>query len=381
MSSNADPAAAAAAAASADGAAPNNNNNNNNTSSNTKSKSRRRGAFTQQPVGIPPPNSGVLIPGAATATMDPDDPLVWTPDEAVERLLWLEGKGWRYHELRKKVVDMLSACDNPPAFAVACLERVVAERERYRAEKMQEKQHRKKNVGAGGGGGGVVPGAGDGAADPLVHLLLECLPKASGGIRETYNRAQLDAVVKRSRFTAFEDRAAALPLIMRSMSGHLATQQQRRREGERRRREGEEESGEKQGEGEGEGAAGEGAVGADAPISAAAILEPRAVVRLAETYGVDLADVASYAASTSQSNGDTSASWLGAAYVESSPQSDDDTSASVAAAAAVSLVEMYAEALLQEARYAPAITTVLHFCLRRFASREVGRCTLNQVDP
>jgi hypothetical protein len=107
------------------------------------------------------------------------DPPVWSADAAVERLLALEAKGWKFHELRKRVVDMLGACDNPPFFIVECVEHVVAERERRRIKKSEQLE---KNRGAGGSGHGSPGGnggGGDAAADPLVHLLLECLPKVN----------------------------------------------------------------------------------------------------------------------------------------------------------------------------------------------------------
>ena len=260
---------------------------------------------------MPPPRVDVVIPGSANAAV-PMDPAVWTPEAAVERLLWLEGKGWKYHELRKRVVDMLGGCENPPSFVARCLELVAAERDRRRrAERAKQRRRAEKNGGEGDGGGR----SGEVTADPIVHLLLECLPKASADIRETHQRSQLDVVVKRSRFVAAEDRAAALPLLLRSMAGYLdATREGIGQEGE----------------------AGD------------AILEPRAVIRLAETYGVDLADVEAHRAAASVDAG----------------QSHGATSCS-------SLVETYVEALLREARYAPAVTTALHFSLRRFAAREV----------
>ena len=163
-------------------------------------------------------------------------------------------------------------------------------------------------------------------------------------------------VVKRSRFVAAEDRTAALPLILASMAGHLALHGQL---AARREQEGERAAG---------GGTGSRETVVDGPwvdgggttlgVNPSAILEPRAVVRLAETFGVDFADVASYMESTIQSRDNTSAAAV-------------DSEASDAALATTSLVETYVEALLQEARYVPAVSMVLHFNLRRFAAPEV----------
>ena len=274
-----------------------------------------------RPMGVPPEDvaAGVPVAGSVNAAI-PMDPSVWTPEVAVERLLRLERDGWKFHQLREVAVGMLARCGSQPAFAAAVIERLVAERERLRVDK--EKNTKKKGAGSSQG---AKTGGGTPKADPLVHLFLECLPKASANIRETRKVPQLDAVVKRSRFAAFDDRVTALPVVMRSMAGYL--------------------------EGKGDADAGGVSAAIRRQVSAVSldgdvILEPRAVIRLVETFGIDLEDMASHVASNGESSGDASA-------------------------ATTTFAEMYVRALLNEGRHAPAVTLMLQLNLPRFASPEV----------
>ena len=102
-----------------------------------------------------------------------------------------------------------------------------------------------------------------GGADPMVHLLLECAPRVSGAVasRETVDSKTLaggDARARRQRYVDRGDRHAAVPLLTRAMAAGAADR------------------------------ATTSVVAVDASLGA---LEPRAVIRLAETYGLDFDDV------------------------------------------------------------------------------------------
>jgi hypothetical protein len=88
------------------------------------------------------------------------------PALAVASMLKLEAEGWKFHQLRREVAETLDrASTNAPTFVATSLE-ILLER---RASNARDAN----------------------AADPLAHVLLECLAKSKAP-RETVNRPQFD---------------------------------------------------------------------------------------------------------------------------------------------------------------------------------------------
>ena len=207
------------------------------------------------------------------------------PALAVASMLALEAEGWKFHQLRREVAETLDrASTNAPTFVATSLEILLERRAERRGADSWDAS----------------------AADPLAHVLLECLAK-SRAPRETVARPQFDAnvTIKHARFTEASDRAVAAALIARSL----------RRETRSR---------------DDDGAARE--------IETA--LEPRALVRVAETYGVELED-------------------LNVAFGETR-----DTSAS-------ETLRAYVAGLFANGAHGPATHLTTHFLLSDFVSDDV----------
>ena len=103
------------------------------------------------------------------------------PALAVASMLALEAEGWKFHQLRREVAETLDrASTNAPTFVATSLE-ILLERRASRDSNLSFDAS---------------------AADPLAHVLLECLAK-SRAPRETVARPQFDAsiTVKHARFT------------------------------------------------------------------------------------------------------------------------------------------------------------------------------------
>jgi len=151
-------------------------------------------------------------------------------------------------------------------------------------------------------------------------VLLECLAK-SRVPRETIARPQFDAsvTIKHVRFTEASDRAVAAALIARSMRRELdAPLEPREREIE-------------------------------------TSLEPRALVRVAETYGVDAADLHE------------------ACVVFENDRRDDVGGTNVFKTDADELIHAYVARLFASGAHGPAVHLTTHFLLRRFVSASVLR--------
>ena len=156
------------------------------------------------------------------------------PALAVASMLALEAEGWKFHQLRREVAETLDrASMNAPTFVATSLEIL-----------LERRASRDSNLSFDAG-----------AADPLAHVLLECLAK-SRAPRETVARPQFDAsiTVEHPRCTESRDRAVAARLIARSIAPRDAFETAETKTVE-------------------------------------IALEPRALVRVAETYGVDAADL------------------------------------------------------------------------------------------
>jgi hypothetical protein len=165
--------------------------------------------------------------------VDDDDGQPYTPTRAVDALLALEREGLRFHQMRERASAMLAAPDvHVPSFAAESLRLLAARRHRNR----QNNQNNQNNQ------------TGDAATDPLAHLIMECVPKASAAIRERHDFPMMDQVSSRERFANSADRSSGAELIRDSLRS------------------------------------------SNDPNDPAS-MEPRALLRVAETYGLDLADL------------------------------------------------------------------------------------------
>jgi hypothetical protein len=156
------------------------------------------------------------------------------------------------------------------------------------------------------------------AADPLAHVLLECLAKSKAP-RETVNRPQFDerVTIKHSRFTESRDRAVAAALIARSMRAYADSETE---------------------------------------TETGTALEPRALVRVAETYGVDVSDLHE------------------ACVVFDANRRDDGVRGTNAKKTdADELIHAYVSSLFASGAHGPAVHLTTHFLLRRFVSDAVLR--------
>jgi len=237
------------------------------------------------------------------------------PALAVASMLALEAEGWKFHQLRREVAETLDrASTNAPTFVATSLE-ILLERRASRDSNLSRDA---------------------GAADPLAHVLLECLAK-SRAPRETVARPQFDAsiTVKHARFTEASDRAVAARLIARSIAPRDAFE-------------------------------------TDAFETA---LEPRALVRVAETYGVDAADLREAFATLRVRRTDSDE------HQEKTRTEREDVSETFRNVSEDAL-RAYVERLFAKGAHGPAVHLTTHFTLRCFNSAATLRTLVanNQFD-
>ena len=237
-----------------------------------------------------------------------DDPSAWsTPESAAEALVALERRGKRFHELRDGVAAVLARPDvHVPTFAARWMELVLRARDPPPTRGADPDRSASPDGPDGGASSldrknrdapiATIP-AGD--PDPLVHVILESLSRAPLGSRELAARARLHTTVKRTRFAAPADRKAAAPLVLAALGVRIRQDS------------------------------------AASASAASAVLEPRAVVRLAETYGLDESDLVD-----------------------------------VGGAEASARLRAYVAALFRDGRRGPAVHLTLHFSILAFASEE-----------
>ena len=237
---------------------------------------------------------------ASDLDLDPRD-----PERSAARLIQLADEGWKFHELRRRVAALFADdAVRPPEFAARCLEYVVRARRAGRAADPNARRDPEAPF----------------VADPVAHLFLDALPNASKSMRETRVVDVFETTVRRQRFVARADRLPAAALVLTSMARTLA-------DDARRRTAADENADNRPDENDG---------GPEA-------LEPRAVTRATQTYGLDLADLED--------------------VVVSNP--------SVGVVSAAATLEAYVDWLFRERRHSPAATLAAHFGLERFASRDV----------
>ena len=242
------------------------------------------------------------------------------PALAVASMLALEAEGWKFHQLRREVAETLDrASTNAPTFVATSLE-ILLERRASRDSNLFDAS----------------------AADPLAHVLLECLAK-SRAPRETVARPQFDAsiTVKHARFTEASDRAVAARLIARSIAPRETRSKPPARD----------------------------AFETAETESVEIALEPRALVRVAETYGVDAADLREAFATLRVADSDDHRETRTGEERET-PEASDDA------------LRAYVERLFAEGAHGPAVHLTTHFTLRRFASAATLRTLVanNQFD-
>ena len=215
---------------------------------------------------------------------------------AVHAMLTLEADGWKFHQLRREVLLTLeSNPENAPKFVIACLEILLQRRNSENAKSVN-------------------------TADPLAHVLLECLPKPTVALRETVTRPQFDVtkMLTVERFIDAGDRECAARVLVTSM--HVTV----------------------------------GNTSATTPF-----LDPRALTRVAETYGVDLEDLRNALA-------------YGQTYGERDTTRND----------ASYLTNTYVSKLFRDGNHGPAVTLTLHFSLREFTGADILQTLVanNQFD-
>ena len=243
------------------------------------------------------------------------------PALAVASMLALEAEGWKFHQLRREVAETLDrASTNAPTFVATSLE-ILLERRASRDSNLSFDAS---------------------AADPLAHVLLECLAK-SRAPRETVARPQFDAsiTVEHARFTEASDRAVAARLIARSIAPRETRSKPPARD----------------------------AFETAETESVEIALEPRALVRVAETYGVDAADLREAFATLRVADSDDHRETRTGEERET-PEASDDA------------LRAYVERLFAEGAHGPAVHLTTHFTLRRFASAATLRTLVanNQFD-
>jgi len=240
------------------------------------------------------------------------------PALAVASMLALEAEGWKFHQLRREVAETLDrASTNAPTFVATSLE-ILLERRASRDSNLSRDA---------------------GAADPLAHVLLECLAK-SRAPRETVARPQFDAsiTVKHARFTEASDRAVAARLIARSIAPRDAFEK-----------------------------------GKTKTVEIA--LEPRALVRVAETYGVDAADLREAFATLRVRRTDSDEHHT---ETRTETRTERETFRDVSEDA----LRAYVERLFAKGAHGPAVHLTTHFTLRCFNSAATLRTLVanNQFD-
>ncbi len=187
----------------------------------------------------PPPGatSDAATPAGGTAAMTHDDDEVdatsGTPALAVERLLALEREGMKFHQMRERCRAILAAPDvHVPSFAADALA-ILANH----------------------------PGRETAAVDPIAHLIMECVPRVTAHIRERHDFPMMDDASVRERFVDSKDRSPGVRLILDALAAvdddddESADGSTDRRETDKTR------------------------------------LDPRTLLRVAETYGVSLEDI------------------------------------------------------------------------------------------
>ena len=268
------------------------------------------------PDAAPPPPAAAASAAAATAASDLDlDPR--DPERSAARLIQLADEGWKFHELRRRVAALFADdAVRPPEFAARCLEYVVRARRAGRAADPNARRDPEAPF----------------VADPVAHLFLDALPNASKSMRETRVVDVFETTIRRQRFAARADRLPAAALVLASMARTL--------EDDARRRTAAAAAAEnKDGTSETSAATFDSEHAAGGPEA----LEPRAVTRATQTYGLDLADLE--------------------AVVGSNPI--------VGVVSAAVTLEAYVDWLFRERRHSPAATLAAHFGLARFAGRDV----------
>ena len=224
------------------------------------------------------------------------------PALAVATMLALELDGWKFPALRKEVLLTLSSdSENAPGFVVECLARLLEKRN----ETNGDKSTGKNNVSA---------------ADPLAHVLLECLPQPTCALREVIARPQFDTTknAKFERFINRHHRHLAARLLLESMRNQLYGTPRRKQPA----------------------------------------LEPRALTRVAETYGVDICDLR--------------LEWVGSTCGDTHDGSCD----------AESLLNGYVQRLFATGAHGPAVAMTLHFSLPQFTGFDILQTLVanNQFD-
>ena len=243
------------------------------------------------------------------------------PALAVASMLALEAEGWKFHQLRREVAETLDrASTNAPTFVATSLEIL-----------LERRASRDSNLSFDAG-----------AADPLAHVLLECLAK-SRAPRETVARPQFDAsiTVKHARFTEASDRAVAARLIARSIAPRDAFETAETKTVE-------------------------------------IALEPRALVRVAETYGVDAADLREAFATLPTLRLDSDEHCAETRTEREERETFRETFRDVSEHA----LRAYVERLFAKGAHGPAVHLTTHFTLRCFNSAATLRTLVvnNQFD-
>ncbi|ACO62932.1 predicted protein [Micromonas commoda] len=204
-----------------------------------------------------------------------------TPALAVERLLALEREGLKFHQMRERCRDILAAPDvHVPSFAADAIA-ILANH----------------------------PGRKTAAVDPIAHLIMECVPRVTAHIRERHDFPMMDDVSVRERFADAKDRSPGVRLILDALAAAAAV---------------DDESAESAG----------GSI--HRRVTGTTRLDPRTLLRVAETYGVSLEDL------IDAGGGDARTS-----------------------------LEAYARSLMyREGKHAPGVNLALWFSLDAFASVE-----------
>ena len=183
----------------------------------------------------PGATSDAATPAGGTAAMTHDDDEVdatsGTPALAVERLLALEREGMKFHQMRERCRAILAAPDvHVPSFAADALA-ILANH----------------------------PGRKTAAVDPIAHLIMECVPRVTAHIRERHDFPMMDDASVRERFVDSKDRSPGVRLILDALA---AVDDDESADGSTDRR-----------------------------ATDKTRLDPRTLLRVAETYGVSLEDL------------------------------------------------------------------------------------------
>ena len=239
----------------------------------------------------PPPGatSDAAMPAGGTAAMthsdddDDDGATSGTPALAVERLLALEREGLKFHQMRERCRAILAAPGvHVPSFAADALD-ILAKRSR----------------------GGRTSSSS--TVDPVAHLIMECVPRVTAHIRERHDFPMMDDTSVRERFADSRDRSPGVRLILEALADF-----------------------------DDDCNDGDGGSTNRLLVTDRARLDPRTLLRVAETYGVSLEDL-------TDAGGEDAARSL----------------------------ETYARSLIhREGKHAPGVNLALWFSLDAFANEE-----------